>query len=138
MKLMKTTNKDKRYPPSITNGIWLCILSLLYLHLGLLIVPILTIVAQLYFIYATKQWLKRYGGKRNFDMAHSLFHLGHPRWMTDAGITSYVASTYLAPVVMLVQSFWIDTDGSLSQTLQWWIVNSFAVGYLGVCKYQKA
>ena len=62
-------------------------------------------------------------------MAHSLFHLGHPRWITDAGITLYVASTYLAPVVMLVQSFWIDTDGSLSQTLQWWIVNSFAVAY---------
>ena len=126
---MDSIHKDKRYPPSVTNSIWLCVLSLLYLYLGLLIVPVLTLIGQLYFIYATKLWVKRYGGKRNFDMAHSLFHLGHPRWITDAGITLYVASTNLAPVVMLVQSFWIDTDGSLSQTLQWWIVNSFAVAY---------
>lgn len=73
---MRTTNENKRYPQDATIGILLCVLSLLYFYSGLVIVPVLTIIGQVYFIYASKLWIKRYGGKRNFDMAHSLFHWG--------------------------------------------------------------
>lgn len=94
---MGATDEYKRYPQRPTMGILLCVISLLYLCLGLMIVSILTIVGQVYYIYATKLWVKRYGGKRKFDMAHSLFHLGHPRWVTDLGITLFIAGCFLAP-----------------------------------------
>lgn len=82
---MRTSDENKRYPQGATISILLCALSFLYLYLGLWVVPVLTIIGQVYFIYASKLWVKRYGGKRNFDLAHSLFHLGHPRWVTDWG-----------------------------------------------------
>ena len=100
---MRTTNENKRYPQDATIGILLCFLSFLYLYLGLLVVPILTVIGQLYFIYASRLWIRRYGGKRNFGMAHSLFHLGHPRWVTDWGITLYIAGFYLSPLIIPYQ-----------------------------------
>ena len=125
---MNTEKEYKRYPPGATTGILLCGLSLLYLYLELVVVPILTIVGQVYFIYASKLWVKRYGGKRNFDMVHSLFHLGHPRWVTDWGITLFIATFYLSPLIMLVQSFWIDADDAFHQVFGW-IANAISVLY---------
>ena len=113
---MRTTNENKRYPQDATIGILLCFLSFLYLYLGLLVVPILTVIGQLYFIYASRLWIRRYGGKRNFGMAHSLFHLGHPRWVTDWGITLYIAGFYLSPLIMLIQSIFISC-GTVSKSL---------------------
>jgi len=46
---MKATDDNKRYPLGATIGILLCFLSFLYLYLGLLVVPILTVIGQLYF-----------------------------------------------------------------------------------------
>ena len=127
---METVNKEegKRYPPGAKMGILLCVLSALYLYLGLIVVPVLTIVGQVYFIYASRLWVKRYGGKRNFDMAHSLFHLGHPRWVTDLGITLFIAGFYLAPLIMLIQSFWQETNDVLHE-VAWWMGNMLAVLY---------
>ena len=120
---MRTTNENKRYPQGATIGILLCVLSLL------------TIIGQVYFIYASKLWIKRYGGKRNFDMAHSLFHLGHPRWVTDWGITLYIAGFYLSPLIMLIQSFWQETNDVFHEAndvfheVVWWMGNILAVLY---------
>lgn len=125
---MRTTNENKRYPQGATIGILLCVLSLLYFYSGLVIVPALTIIGQVYFIYASKLWIKRYGGKRNFDMAHSLFHLGHPRWVTDWGITLYIAGFYLSPLIMLIQSFWQETNDVFHE-VAWWMGNILAVLY---------
>ena len=55
---MKATDDNKRYPLGATIGILLCFLSFLYLYLGLLVVPILTVIRQLYFIYASRLWIK--------------------------------------------------------------------------------
>lgn len=125
---METTNRNKYYPPGITDYILLCILSLLYLYLGLLFIPLLTITGQVYFIYTSRLWVKRYGGKRNFDMSHSLYHLSHPRWITDIGIVLFVAGWYLAPIIMLVQSFWLDRSDMILN-IGWWIANICSVMY---------
>ena len=58
-------NKNKRYPKGATISILLCVLSLLYLYLGLIVVPVLTMIGQVYFIYASKLWVKRYGCKQD-------------------------------------------------------------------------
>lgn len=125
---METTDKNKIYPSGITNYMLLCILALLYLYLGLLVIPLLTIMGQFFFIYTSRQWRKRYGGKRNFDMSHSLYHLGHPRWITDIGMILFVSGFYLAPVIMLVQSFWLDRS-NLIHDIGWWITNLYTVIY---------
>ncbi len=125
---MNTEKEYKRYPPGATTSILLCGLSLLYLYLGLVVVPVLTVIGQVYFIYASKLWVKRYGGKRNFDVAHSLFHLGHPRWVTDWGITLFIATFYLSPLIMLVQSFWADTN-DICHEVGWWTANTVSVLY---------
>ena len=125
---MKATDDNKRYPLGATIGILLCFLSFLYLYLGLLVLPFLTFIRQLSFIFASRLWIKRYGGKRNFDMAHSLFHLGHPRWVTDWGITLYIAGFYLSPLIMLIQSFWQETNDVFHE-VAWWMGNILAVLY---------
>lgn len=125
---MRTSDENKRYPQGATISILLCALSFLYLYLGLWVVPVLTIIGQVYFIYASKLWVKRYGGKRNFDLAHSLFHLGHPRWVTDWGVMLFLAGFYLSPLIMLVQSFWLDAD-DIYHEVGWWIANAFAALY---------
>lgn len=45
---METTDKNKIYPPGITNYMLLCILAFLYLYLGLLVIPLLTIMGQFF------------------------------------------------------------------------------------------
>ena len=105
---MRTTNENKRYPQGATIGILLCVLSLLYFYSGLVIVPALTIIGQVYFIYASKLWIKR--------------------WVTDWGITLYIAGFYLSPLIMLIQSFWQETNDVFHEVV-WWMGNILAVLY---------
>lgn len=115
---------------SQSENIILCLASVGYLYLGLIVAPLISLIGNLYFIYAVRKWKRLYGSKRNFDLAHSLFHIGHPEWLSDLLFTIFLLSVSLIPFIMFIQSFWIHLGDSLVTLIIWVIVTLIILRYL--------
>lgn len=115
--------------PPIKMNVLLCILSIIYIYLGLLIVPLITLIGQIYYIYASRIWKRRYEGKRNFDLAHSLFHIGHPKWLTDYCFMLFIAGIFITPGIMFIQSLWLNAQDDKIKEITLWGADAVVLVY---------